>query len=425
MRIGIQTWGSRGDIRPFIALAGGLQSSGHAVTLLVTSVDDINYSESASALGIKLEHIASPVLKTKEAYAQLAESVFNTTSPMTQIKNIITKAFLPVEQEMYRAAEKLCQDNDIIIGHYFHYPIQTAAQKFARPYVSISLASSGIPSVNIPPPGVPNWGSWGNRFFWWLAKSILNNGVNPYVNRLRVQQGLAPADDVLSDVWYSRELNLIAVSPELCKRQDDWTENHQVCGFFDMPNIKNEGTVSSELENFLTSGPPPVYMTFGSMAPTFSESQIGLIKLFTQTAELIGCRAIIQASLWKECQFTSSPTIHYVSHSPHGLVFPRCAAVVHHGGAGTSHAATLAGVSSIVVAHIGEQKSWGMELKRIGVAPGVLVRKNLTSKTLAEKINIVLGSPKMQARAKEIGKSMRKEDGVRKAVALINEKFKP
>ena len=98
--------------------------------------------------------------------------------------------------------------------------------------------------------------------------------------------------------------------------------------------------------------------------------------------------------------------------------------MVHHGGAGTSQAATQAGVSSIVVAHIAEQKSWGAELKRIGVAPGILVRKNLTSKTLAKKIKTVLGSLEMQERAKEIGKSMRKEDGVRKAVELINEKFK-
>lgn len=133
MRIGIQTWGSHGDIRPLIALAGGLQSSGHEVSLFVTSVDGANYSESASALNIKLEHIASPVLQTKEEYAQIATLVLNEANPLTQIKKIITKVFLPVEQEMYRASEKLCQNNDIIIGHYFHYPIQTAAQKFGRP----------------------------------------------------------------------------------------------------------------------------------------------------------------------------------------------------------------------------------------------------------------------------------------------------
>lgn len=424
MRIGIQTWGSHGDIRPFIALADGLKRSGHDVTLLVTSVDAVNYSESASALNIKIEHIASPVLKTKEEYAQINKLVFNESNPLTQIKKIVTKIFLPVEQEMYRAAEKLCQDNDIVIGHYFHYPIQTAAQKFGRSYVSVALAPSGIPSINIPPPGVPNLGRWANVFFWWLAKFILNKGIKPYVNRLRIQQGLAPADDVLSDVWFSRELNLIAVSPELCVQQDDWPKNHQVCGFFDLPNIKSEGTVSSELEKFLASGPPPVYMTFGSMIPAFPELQIESIKLFTQAAERVGCRAIIQASLWKECQFEPAPTIHYVSHSPHGLVFPRCAVVVHHGGAGTSQAATLAGVLSVVVAHIVEQKSWGAELKRIGVAPDVLVRKNLTSKALAQKIQIVLGSPAMQERAKEIGKAMRKEDGVKKAVELINKKFK-
>ena len=243
-------------------------------------------------------------------------------------------------------------------------------KNLVAPYVSISLASSGIPSVNIPPPGAPNLGRWGNIFFWWLAKFVLNKGIKPFVDRLRIQQGLAPADDVLSDVWYSRELNLIAVSPELC------------------------------------------------------DQQIESIRLFTQAAELVGCRAIIQASLWKECQFESSSTIHYVSHSPYGLVFPKCAVVVHHGGAGTSQAATLAGASSIVVAHTGEQKSWGAELKRIGVAPDVLVRKNLTSTILAKKIKFALRSLEMQERTKEIGKSMRKEDGVRKAVDLISEKFK-
>jgi len=77
---------------------------------------------------------------------------------------------------------------------------------------------------------------------------------------------------------------------------------------------------------------------------------------------------------------------HYVASAPHHLIFPRCKAVVHHGGAGTTQTTMLAGIPSIPIAHIKEQEFWGLELKRLNIAPSLLIRRKVTPKKLAERI---------------------------------------
>jgi sterol 3beta-glucosyltransferase len=164
-------------------------------------------------------------------------------------------------------------------------------------------------------------------------------------------------------------------------------------------------------------------MNFGSMVLPNLESRIEVIRLFTQAAKLAKCRAIVQMPLWKECQVSSSKNIHYINSAPHHLVFPRCEAVVHHGGAGTTHSSTLAEKPSIVVAHISEQETWGLELKRLGIAPTLLLRRKVTSKSLAENIKVVVNSPIMREKAMKVGQAMKNENGVGDAVRLINRKF--
>jgi len=423
MRIGMQTWGSHGDIRPFLALAKGLQSSGHDVSLVVTSLNEIDYSESVLEEGVNYIQIASPVIQDKAEYTEIGNLILNEKNPIKQTKNILSKGFLPVENEMYEASEKLCQDNDIVIGHFAHYPLHTAAEKYRTPHVSLMLAHSILSTKNYPPMGLPKLGKWGNIFIWWLIRTLLNKSLKPYVDTLRIQQGLETAKDLVSDVWSSHKLTLIAVSPEICQPQDDWSDNLQVCGFLNMPNISVEGQISVELEHFLSDGTPPIYMNFGSMVLPILELQIEAIQLFTEAAKLANCRAIIQMPLWKECQVSSSKDIHYVSSAPHHLIFPRCEAVVHHGGAGTTQSTMLAEKPSIVVAHIAEQEIWGLQLKRLGIAPNLLLRRKVTSKSLAENIKVAANSPTMREKAIKIGHAMKNENGVNVAVRLINRKF--
>jgi sterol 3beta-glucosyltransferase len=424
MRIGLQTWGSHGDIRPFIMLAAGLQSSGHDVTLVVTSTDGVGYGETASGLGIRLVEVAFRNPAVMGNYLERGRSIVGETDLVRQTERIISTLILPVEAEMYAAAEKLCSDNEVVIGHFFHYPVQTAAEKFHRPYATVALNPGVIPNASFPPAGLPNLGKWGNDYFWGLAAKTLNDNIKPFADRLRRRNGLADAKDLISEVWFSRELNLIAVSAEICGRWFDPRGVHKVCGFFHGAEIRSEGKTPEALEQFLERGSPPVYMTFGSMMPNEVQSQTKVARMLIEAARLAGCRAIIQASLWEECRLPPSEDIFFMGNSPHASVFPNCAAVVHHGGAGTTQAVMAAGIPSIVVPHISDQRFWGLALKRLGVAPDILPRKDLSGKALAGRIKSVLASPRMQARAREVGTSVRKEDGVATAVRWINETYR-
>ena len=421
MKIGIQTWGSHGDIRPFIALAEGLQTAGHQVTLYMTSVVDVDYSTSIPDSGVHIVQIASYILPSASQITKYYQFI-NEKNPLKQAKLLFSEFFLPIENEMYEASVKLCQINDIVIGHTIHYTLQTAAEKTKTPYVSVMLAHI-FPTTNQPPVGFPRIGKWGNIFFWWLIRTILNKSLKPTIDMLRIKHGLEVAKDLLTDVWSSGKLTLIAVSPEICKQQDDWLENIQVCGFLNMENTPNEGSISVQLEHFLDEADPPIYMNFGSMIPPILQIQKETIQLFEDASKLSNCRAIIQMPLWEECQVKSSKIIHYVTSSPHHLIFPRCKAVVHHGGAGTTQTTMLAGIPSIPIAHTKEQEFWGLELKRLDIAPNLLIRRKVTPRKLAERISTVVNSPTMQENAQKIAQLMKIENGVSKAVELINRKF--
>lgn len=104
MKIGLQTWGSHGDIRPFVALAEGLQQAGHQVTLVLTCVDSDAYASLSSPAGVTIRVVASPVIDLAEV-ERLGEAAANMANPLTQTKMLIEGGFLPAEAAMFDAAQ--------------------------------------------------------------------------------------------------------------------------------------------------------------------------------------------------------------------------------------------------------------------------------------------------------------------------------
>ncbi len=343
MKIGMQVWGTHGDIRPFLALAEGLQSFGNQVSLATTSLGGERYDEPMSKAGVKYQSVASPVIRDKDEALRAFKAWINERNSAKQTQLALSSFLQPVEAEMYQVAEQLCADNDLVIGHYFHYPLQAAAEKAGRHHVSVLLCHGLVPSSTQPPAGLPQRGKLSNRLAWWLARSILKQDIKPYPDRLRVAHGLKPARDMISDVFASHQLTLIPVSPQICQPQRDWPDYYQVCGFLDMPNLSMEGEVSAGLEEFLSRGDPPVYMTLGSVMSPDVPSQTDTVRMMSQAAAIANCRAIIQAPLWRECGLEPTAAHHYVQASPHSRVFPRCRAIIHHGGAGTTQAGHTGG----------------------------------------------------------------------------------
>ena len=113
LRIGIQTWGSYGDVRPFLAIAGGLAAAGHRVTMYVTCIDDYNLKATAEKLGIQLKLIGIIDMASRSDAMDIATKIIFQKNPVSQLKAIMGELFIPHAEEMYRAALSLCDDNDV------------------------------------------------------------------------------------------------------------------------------------------------------------------------------------------------------------------------------------------------------------------------------------------------------------------------
>lgn len=421
MKIGLQTWGSHGDIRPFVALANGLHAAGHEVTLVVTCVDSDRYGALQGTVPYALEVVASPVVPDRAALERWGAAIVAERNTSKQTRLVIEQLLLPAEAEMYRASERLCAANELVIGHYVLHTLAIAAEKQGRPCVSVALAHGAVPSAFQPPLGVPNWGAFCNRLAWRLARWILNRDFKRYPDRLRAQLGLPPARDVIDTVWASPALTLLAFSPVLCEPRPDWPAHYRVCGALDTPDSVAEGAVPESLRAFLSAGAPPVFLTLGSMMSGNHEAQT--LAMFVDAARTAGVRAIVQAPSGVPAGYANDGPLHFVRAAPHAQVFPHCSAVLHHGGAGTSQAALRAGVPSVVVAHTTEQELWGRELQRLGVAGAPIARRRATVAGLASALRQVTQSAPMRQTAQALGVRLAHENGVATAVRLIEERF--
>ncbi len=438
MKIGLQTWGSEGDTRPFLALAAGLARAGHQVTLAALDITGRDHRQLAARFGFALAEPPALEIPSPEKIAELWQELLRTSNPLRQAELIMRHAFDPAAEAMFETARALCRDNEAVIGHFLVTPLGAAAEKAGRPRATVHLAHGYLPFPDLPPPGLPDLGRWSYPLGWKLARLVTNKIFLKRVNALRLREGLPPDRDALEQSWASETLNLIAVSPSLCRRPFGAGEKHQVCGFLNLPGDQGGEELPPGLADFLEAGEPPVYFTFGSMmlySPDYIRETVGL---WREAVRQVGCRAVFQAPA-EPCAaalssrpnrggrmpeetppaFAADDRVFVVSRAPHAAVLPGCALVVHHGGAGTTQASLLAGRPSVVVPHLADQFFWGAELERLGVAGRTRKRRGLTAGALARSIAGALASPAMAQRAEAVGAAMAGENGVAAAVTLI------
>jgi UDP:flavonoid glycosyltransferase YjiC (YdhE family) len=413
MKIGLQTWGTDGDVRPFFALGHRLQERGHEVTLGVTSTGGKEYAAMARALGLRL-------VQSRNVPSVTSPPVLAEKNPLKQLKQQFEISLVPYIDEIYSLSEQLCRENDLVIGSYILYPLYIAAEKTGMPAVSVSLAHH-LPSRLVTPIGAPNLGAWLNPFWWRVAEWLLDSMFRPLLDDLRLQVGLPPAYRM--NFLPDSDLNLVAVSPEICQQQPEWEGRHQVCGFLNLPESGEVWQVPRAVELFLAEGPAPVYFTFGSVLAAETDERQRVIRVWLEAVRRVGCRAIVQVPTTDLLAVHARSDVLFVDNLPHRHVFPRCAAIVHHGGSGTTQTALRSGCPSVVVYHITDQSFWGNELQRLGVAPRSLAYRRLTARRLARKLDEVLARPEMKATAERIGEAMRRENGVEKAVELIEDQY--
>lgn len=420
MRIGLETWGTEGDVQPFLALARGLSAAGHRVTLVVTEITNKRFDRFGERWGFRVRHPGRINVDAAQ-YRDLASRLFLERNPVKR-GDLVVRHFLdPVVEDLLRDGKALASESDLVVGHFFVYPLKIAAGKAGCPFAML-FTTPLVPTRYVPPMGIPETARWMNPVWWKVFDLALQWVWKPAMDRLYRREGVPVERTVLYDIWRSPLLNLVSTSPALFPPPPDWKGRVHLCGFMNLPDPEIAQEVPGDLIRFLEAGPPPVYMTFGSMLADDPDPR-RITALLVEAAWLAGCRAIVQSN-WNEAgDLVLPPDVFPVIRAPHARVFPACAAVVHHGGAGTTQTATRAGCPSIVVEHASDQPLWGALLHRRGLAPRVLHRRTVTAVKLARAVRQVMETPSMTRRAQAIGSRMGGEDGVTRGVSLIEDRL--
>lgn len=418
MRVGLYTWGSEGDVRPFVALSAGLARAGHEVQLGYVAIDGRDWTSACAPFGIASRSIATETIaRARVADGPHLDALLGRGNAMTQVQNVVAGLLDPAIEEMWADATKTIEGCDVAVVHLLFHPAITAAIARKIPLATVQPAPV-TPTRALPPMGAPDLGPL-NGLTWRLADRIAGSWFLPRVNALRARAGVPAVRHMFEKGSQDIALGLTCVSPTLVPRPSDWDETQHVTGFFDLPEAAHPFEAPPELSAFLEGGERPVLMTFGSMLAMVNDETTFCARTMIEAAELAGVRAIVQAPWDALPALPRSPRVLRLGRAPHAMLLRSCRAMVHHGGAGTTQAACLAGRPSVVVPFLGDQFFWASRLRALGVAPAPVPRKRLTAATLAVRLRALLSDASAAPKAEAIAAAMRREDGVGRAVSLI------
>jgi len=339
MRTLLSVVGTRGDVQPVIALAMQVRKLGHDVHLCVPP----NFVQWAEALGFPVTSVGVEMRAPRPG----------APTPPTTIPDLIADQFATIGA----AAE----GHDIILGANAHqYAAPSIAELRGIPYVNAVYAPTALPNDT-------NTLSWNERA---LAR----------VNANRSRLGLAPIDDVLRQIiterpWLAFDATLAPVA------SDSKISVTQTGAWI----LEDRTPLPSDLEEFLAVGEPPVYFGFGSMPVA-----TGTSRTLIEASRALGRRAILSRG-WAELELIdqSSDCIAIGDVNQQAL-FPRVAAVVHHGGAGTTHAAALAGAPQVIAPMFSDQPFWASRVRELGIGTSIPMAE-LTADRLSSMLQVVSG----------------------------------
>lgn len=407
----ILTIGSRGDIQPFVALGERLHRAGHAVTVCTAQ----SFQPFVEAHGLTYAYMTDELIRLADTKAgRAAVEGGGKLELMKQVMPVIAHML----DDMWRAAQ--AQRPDVIIYHPKTLGAYSIAEKLDIPaFVSMPLPyntpTRAFPSPIVP---VPNLGGWINRQTYRLigAASAPYAGV---VNRFRVEQlGLRPRGRFAGDSvrWDGQPLPVLyAFSQHVLPRPDDYPAHVHITGYW-FVEAETDWQPSPELARFLADGPPPVYIGFGSMV---GADPVARTRLVLDALARSGQRGLL-ASGWGGLEAQDIPdSVFVIDQAPHDWLFERVAAVVHHGGAGTTAAGLRAGRPTLICPFFGDQPFWGRRVAELGVGPRPIAQKALTTDTLADALRVIATDAGMRQRADDLGARIRAEDGTGRAADLI------
>jgi sterol 3beta-glucosyltransferase len=407
--------GSRGDVLPYVVLGAGLRQNGFDVRVVTFA------SFAPLAATYDLDFTAVPgdaeQITTSSSGISLAESGYNIWQMWQALKNSYWQLATGISEALSQPA---VWQTDAIInqlpGGLFGLDL---AEKLHIPHITAAvmplLRTRAFPMLAFPPglAFVPGYTPLTYR----LAEQIVWSGFRKAVNQWRqTTLGLPPQPFWGRFAEMSQLPTLLGFSQQIVPRPSDWGGNIHFTGYWRPQELEWEPPAA--LLRFLEAGPPPVFIGFGSM-PVRDPQHVTQVLL--EAIRLSGQRAILHAG-WAGIRGTAVPnTVYQLDYAPYGWLFPRMAAVVHHGGSGTTGFGFWAGVPTVIVPFLFDQFYWGRRIEALGVGPAAVPYKNLTAERLAVALETAVTDPHLRQNAAALGQRIRQEDGVGTAVTIVQQ----
>jgi UDP:flavonoid glycosyltransferase YjiC (YdhE family) len=413
MRIDILAIGSRGDVQPYVALGLGLQSAGHRVRLVTLG----GFEELVRGRG--LDHLSisgSPggIVADNTAGRDWIERRDSTLGFLRGFVRVAGPLIAAGIESYWRD----CRDVEAVIVSPMGLLVGVhVAERLGVPLIRTQLAPR------------PDWAGRGNlataigsdlkALLGWVFLFLIWSRLRHTTNAAR-RSILGLPDLPLREPFSSLDEKgvpvLDAYSPAVVPRPREWGDWIHVTGywFLEDPALWSP---PEDLVAFLSSGPAPVFVGFGSTPFPRPERTADLV---VRALAQAGHRGVVVAGGSGLAVGRLSDDVLSVASVPHGWLFPQVCAVVHHGGAGVTGAALRAGRPSVVVPVFGDQPFWGQRVFELGAGPRPIPAKKLTDDALASAIRLTAGG-EMRGRAAALGERIRTENGVARAVEVIHQ----
>lgn len=378
-----------------LALGVALRARGHRVTVCAPP----DYAEWVGRLGLTGHSVGG----------SMHEFVSRSADGLRGIRYAM-RAFPKLIGDQYAALEPFARECDVMLGSTLTSAGSSLAEKYSFRYHYVSFSPCVIPSAEHPSlftksQALPRWV---NRLTWWLSAVLNNLGLRSTINTARKRLGLAP----VSDTWMHliNQRLIIASEPALSLLPRDAVAGAVQTGAW---FLQEQDELPEQLEEFLRAGPAPVFIGFGSM-PDSNPSRT--TRRVLEAVKRAGVRAIVSRGASGLAGGDLPVGALAVGPTPHGRLLPLCAAVVHHGGAGTTVTAARAGVPQVVVPQMTDQFYWRSRLLKRGLTPSS--PRLADPESLASALRACIDDEGLRERARAFAKTI-KLDGLFRAVEIV------
>lgn len=413
MTITILATGTTGDTVPYIALGVALQKAGHTVRFTTFE----NYAGLVKSHGLDFYPVKGDVAKvagSEEVQRMKADSPLKMILSFNKLKTYV----YGMQEDFFNA----CKGADAVVYHPGAAIGYFAAKEYNIP--SILLATPVPMSPTREYPSMAFYRGNSKNKVWNLMTHKIFENVMWMASKSAVKAfwqkefGYLPKDfaSPFSKQDTKEYPTIVSCSRHVFPRSNDWPEHVHLTGYWYLDEAA-DWQPPADLLNFLGSGLQPVYVGFGSIGDR--REAIATTELVVEALRRTGQRGIIATGWGGLAKLEKTPEdVFFLESAPHAWLFPRMAAVVHHGGAGTTAAGLRAGIPAVIIPFANDQFAWGQRVYELGAGAAPIPRKKLTVDKLVQAIGCVL-QDKVKATAEQLGREIRKENGMETAAKII------